>query len=125
MSLLQARTVWWDEQLSQSFPTPNAHWFSQLGLPLDILAGPIDSLSTGERQRLALLRVLHNYPKVLLLDEPSANLDADNTKRVEELILGYCAQHQTPSIWISHDPAQLERLSRRIFTMSNGKLEAV
>lgn len=74
--------------------------------------GPHET-STGERQRFALLRLLENKPRVLLLDEPTAALDEKNTLAVETLLLNYLKNHQAAAIWVSHDPEQLQRVATK------------
>jgi hypothetical protein len=69
--------------------------------------------STGERQRLALLRTLMQAPAALLLDEPTGNLDQESTQRVEGLLTGYQRQRQAALLWVSHDPGQIERVAQR------------
>ena len=69
--------------------------------------------SGGERQRVALLRMLANQPRVLLLDEPTANLDQDNVARVEKLVAAYMADQSAGVLWVSHDPRQTTRVARR------------
>lgn len=71
----------------------------------------VSRLSSGERQRLSLARLLAGYPKVLLLDEPTANLDKANTNRVEELILTYLREQGASALWVSHDPEQRHRMA--------------
>jgi ABC-type iron transport system FetAB ATPase subunit len=83
----------------------------------------VSRLSSGERQRLALLRLLGNRPKVLLLDEPTANLDSENTLKVEKLLHIYRKQQQSALLWISHDPEQIRRVGTRHFILRNGRLE--
>jgi putative ABC transport system ATP-binding protein len=79
-------------------------------------------LSSGERQRFALLRLLANRPRVLLLDEPTANLDPDNVIRVEKLVATYMAAEGAGVLWVSHDPLQTTRVARRTLWMEAGRL---
>ena len=108
-----AHTTRWDEQL-----------LLQLGFDIDVLEWQITRLSSGEKQRLMLALSLSSQPRALLLDEPTANLDADNTEKVERLIHSYQAQHQAPIIWVSHDPAQRHRVADQSIEMSRGQLAA-
>ena len=82
-------------------------------------------LSSGEKQRLAILRLLANQPNVLLLDEPTASLDADNIKQVETLFLNHKAARNTSLFWVSHDEAQGKRVSDRRFRLNDNQLTAV
>lgn len=81
--------------------------------------------STGERQRLALLRLLSNRPEALLLDEPTAALDPKNVAAVETLVADYRREHQVPVLWVSHDPEQIARVANRHFRVEDGRLHEV
>ncbi|GAC1646545.1 MAG: ABC transporter ATP-binding protein [Herpetosiphon sp.] len=85
---------------------------------------PAVSLSSGERQRLALGRALIYQPAVLLLDEPTANLDPSNVAALERLIT---AAHQrgTTTIMVTHNLPQARRLSERVLLLLDGRVAAV
>jgi len=87
--------------------------FSRLGFPEDVMQWRIDRLSTGEKQRISLLRVLHNNPQVLLLDEPTASLDPITIRKVEACIADYQQQTDCAILWVSHDPKQIRRVADR------------
>jgi polyphosphate kinase 2 len=76
-----------------------------------------------KKQRLALLRSLMQGPAVLLLDEPTGNLDQDSTRRVEALLDDYRQQQSAALLWVTHDPEQIRRVARRSFALRNGLLE--
>ena len=81
-------------------------------------------LSSGEKQRLAFIRLLAQNPRVLLLDEPTANLDSENRERIETLVSNYVFQQEAGCLWVSHNDTQLDRISRRRFQLANGAWEA-
>lgn len=81
-----------------------------VGLGAEKLDQPVATLSTGERTRLALVRALLDEPRVLLLDEPCAALDAASSALVEELIRYQLLSGRTVLL-VSHDAGQIERLS--------------
>ena len=78
------------------------------------------TLSGGEKQRIALIRALLLRPDMLLLDEPTASLDSDSRGRVEELLDAWHEREGTALIWITHDPDQAGRVSKRIWRMAGG-----
>src|SRR3954451_12461823 len=80
---------------------------------------PISRLSTGERLRLALIRALIMRPKVLLLDEPTAALDAASATAVEALMSSRM-RAGLGVLWVTHDPAQARRMAHRQLLVENG-----
>lgn len=112
--LLPAETAWWADSVAEHFfSMPSAAWLEALGLQEKVFDWDVLRLSSGERQRLGLLRALVNKPQVLLLDEPTANLDEDNVHRVESFLLNYLSEHESAAIWITHDAAQASRIATR------------
>lgn len=111
---LAAESAWWGIRVEEHFADPQARErLADMGFQNSVWSSPVADLSTGERQRLALLRTLANEPEVLLLDEPTASLDPENTSRVERLITDFRKQHGTPILWVSHDPQQIARIADR------------
>ena len=113
---------WWADRVA---PHAN-HWpdslLQALGFDTTVLDWEISRLSSGERQRLALIRVLARTPRALLLDEPTANLDPDNSLAAEGLIADHQRQHHSAIIWVSHDPVQRARVADRTLEMVDGTL---
>jgi len=101
-----------------------ASTLGKLGFDEDVLGWRIERLSTGERQRLALFRLLWNEPQVLLLDEPTAALDRTNVRGVEKLIREYQDSTGAAVLWVSHDLEQIERATERHLQFFEGRLEA-
>ncbi len=121
-----AEPAWWE-------PTAAAHFspsekktalalMSVLQLRTDLLDNDISRLSTGERQRLALLRSLSRGPDVLLLDEPTAALDQESATAVEALLRN-CMGKNLAIILVTHSPQQAERLGHRTLHLAAGRLE--
>jgi tungstate transport system ATP-binding protein len=80
------------------------------------------TLSGGEIQRVAIARAIVNEPELLLMDEPTANLDPGSTTRIEELIKDIIRQHNTTIIMATHDMSQGQRLADRVGVLLNGKI---
>jgi ABC-type iron transport system FetAB ATPase subunit len=122
-----AESGWWTDQIADHFPMDQreaAHdMAARLGLPAGIIDGPVSRLSTGERQRLALIRALLMASSVLLLDEPTSALDGDGAARVEAILTERMAAGLA-LVLVTHDPAQAARLAQRRFVMTAGHLEA-
>ena len=114
---------WWRTTVSQHF----ASWprivpmVEALRLTPDCGDWPISRLSTGEMQRLALLRAMCRQPRVLLLDEPTSALDPPDTEIVERSIEDFRSGGGAV-VWISHDGLQRQRVSRRTLTIAGGAL---
>lgn len=99
-----AESGWWADTVNVHFTEPPAEaWLSALSLSLELMDAPVERLSTGERQRLAFLRALVLRPRVLLLDEPTANLDQRNAHKLIELVQTYVHTQHAAVIWVSHD----------------------
>ena len=80
------------------------------------------TLSGGEIQRVALARTMVTEPRLLLLDEPTANLDPVSTAMVEELIGRVIDELQTTVVMATHDMAQGQRLADRIGVLIGGSM---
>lgn len=122
VALLPATAAWWHDTVGPHFKRFEAPDYAALGFPAEVESWEIRRLSSGERQRLALLRVLAMAPEVLLLDEPTANLDGENTRLAEALITEYGRVSGASILWVSHDVEQLKRLCTRAYRMETGRL---
>ena len=130
VGLLPAEACWWADGVGEHFPPSTAgddlhRLLAGLGFEPDVRGWSVARLSTGERQRLALARLLAQAPEALLLDEATANLDPGNRARVETVVTGYRTERAAAVLWVSHDPDQRERLGGRQFAIRDGRLEIV
>lgn len=84
----------------------------------------VADLSGGERQRVAIARALYVDPDVLLLDEPTAHLDAATEQRVEELLAELIRDRGLTCVLVTHDTAQAARLGDRVVELEDGRAVA-
>lgn len=87
-----------------------------------LASAPAHKLSAGERQKLCLGRAILQKPNLVLLDEPTANLDPNTTEQVEAMIRQFDAQ-DTDVIFSSHQLAQVQRLAKYIIFIDHGEIK--
>lgn len=125
VALLPAESQWWQDSVGSHFTEMDEMLLEQLGLSDEALQWQVSRCSTGEKQRLAILRLLVNKPKCLLLDEPTGSLDPENTKRVERLIKQIAVEENIPVLWVSHSEEQIKRIAdRHVVVRDGGVFEA-
>jgi len=83
------------------------------------------TLSGGEAQRVALARAMVIRPEVLLLDEPTANLDPYNVGLIEKIVLDLNRQHRTTLVLVTHNVFQARRLAHRVALLLDGRIVEV
>jgi phosphate-transporting ATPase len=118
-----AEPGWWADTVGEHFGewTAALAFVRDLGFPEETKAWPIARLSTGERLRLALIRALMMRPKALLLDEPTAALDAASVAAVESLI-GKRIRAGLAALWVTHDAQQAKRVAQRLLVVGSGQV---
>ena len=94
---------------------------AQVGLN-ELASNPAHRLSAGERQKLCLGRAILQKPNLVLLDEPTANLDPNATEQVEDLIRQF-HQQGADVIFSSHQLAQVQRLADHIIFIDQGEIK--
>jgi putative ABC transport system ATP-binding protein len=98
------------------------YWLEQVGLSDQARQRP-DQLSGGQRQRVAIARAMAGEPKLVLADEPTANLDSVTAGRILDLVEGLNDSTGCTFIFATHDPALMSR-ARRCVRMHDGAITA-
>ena len=96
--------------------------FPELGIAADALGWQVARLSTGERQRLALARLLLVRPDVMLLDEPTSGLDPGAVAMVEDILTKRLAAGAA-LLLVTHATEQAGRLATRRLRIDAGRVE--
>ena len=122
VAYVAAESGWWADHVGSHFENQDlaAKLMPRVGLDGDALNWPVSRLSTGEKQRLSLVRTLIQKPQVLLLDEPTSALDEDSKNLVEDLLKSE-ADNGISLIIVSHDKAQVKRLNARVLQLKDGQ----
>lgn len=124
VTYVAAASGWWHDRVAPHFAdvAQLRERLPRVGLPAEAADWEIARLSTGERQRMALLRALTPRNRVLLLDEPTSGLDAESTAQVEALLREQLARG-TSLVMVTHDPQQAARLATQRYLLADGQLQ--
>jgi len=126
VSYLSAESGWWADTVIEHFPGSTRDAIeimsARLGLRDELIDAPVTQLSTGEKQRLALMRAMLPNPPVLLLDEPTGPLDEASVARVETLLQERMASGMS-ILMVTHDPNQAQRLGSERYRMTARRME--
>ena len=95
---------------------------TRVGFPEDRRAEPMENLSRGMQQKVALARALLTAPILLLLDEPTTGLDPRSKQEVQEFIREVRAEHDATVLLCTHDLAEAEGLADRVGILDGGAL---
>ena len=95
----------------------------RVGLTREAYQRP-DELSGGQRQRVAIARALIIKPRLVLADEPTANLDGENGRNVLELMHEMNHEMKTTFLLSTHDPRVLPYLDRRVY-LEDGRITRI
>ena len=122
-----AEAGWWADTVKAHFASDDIgrarRLADQLGLAPELIDGEVARLSTGERQRLAIIRAVLLDPPVLLLDEPTGALDDETTTRVEALIRDLLGKG-CAVVMVTHDLGLAGRLATARYRMADRQLGA-
>jgi len=124
VAYLPAESGWWSATVADHMSDAEGAraLLPNVGLDPAALGWTVQRLSTGERQRLALVRALLLKPSVLLLDEPTSALDPESTALVEDLVRSQL-EKGCGIVLITHDATQRERLAQRRLRLEDGRLK--
>ena len=98
---------------------------TRVGFPADRRGEPMENLSRGMQQKVALARALLTSPVLLLLDEPTTGLDPRSKLEVQEFVREVRQQHDATILLCTHDLAEAEALADRIGILDRGELLAL
>lgn len=87
-----------------------------------LLLRKVNQISGGERQRIALAKLLVGKPKILLLDEPFTNLDLFNNRIINEVIQQVSNEMNLTCVLVSHDPVEILSWSDELVVMQKGAM---
>lgn len=123
---LPADSGWWTSLVAAHMADEQAaqRLLPKLGLSAKLMQAAPDEISSGERQRLALIRALILQPRFLLLDEATSALDPASTLKVESL-LEEEKRGGMGLLVVSHDPEQVARTADRHYALSDKGLVEV
>jgi ABC-2 type transport system ATP-binding protein len=96
-----------------------------VGFPLPRAGAPMEDLSRGMQQKVALARALLTSPALLLLDEPTTGLDPRSKREVQDFICQVRRTHDTTTLLCTHDMDEAEALADRVGILDGGRLLAL
>jgi len=99
--------------------------FEHVGRDASFLGKPARDLSGGEGQLVALIRAMQLDPGILLLDEPTAALDAATSRSIEQLVARWFEESSSGRayLWVSHDSEQVGRIAQQVYQMTAGSIQ--
>jgi ABC-2 type transport system ATP-binding protein len=98
---------------------------TRLGLDDRAIHNPMEEMSRGMQQKVAIARALLSKPRLLLLDEPTTGLDPRSKREVQAVVRELREQHGTTILLTTHDMTEAENLCDRIAIMDQGRVVAL
>ena len=98
---------------------------TRLGLEKKSIYSPMEEMSRGMQQKVAIARALLSHPQLLLLDEPTTGLDPRSKREVQAIVRELREQYGTTILLTTHDMIEADTLCDRIAIMNNGKVIAL
>jgi ABC-2 type transport system ATP-binding protein len=97
----------------------------QLGISRKVALEPMEEMSRGMQQKVAVVRALLTSPVLLLLDEPTTGLDPRSKKDVQRLVLSLRQEHDATVLLTTHDMDEADRLCDRLAVLDHGRVIAL
>ena len=98
---------------------------TRLGLEKRSIYSPMEEMSRGMQQKVAIARALLSHPQLLLLDEPTTGLDPRSKREVQAIVQELRKEHDTTILLTTHDMNEAEMLCDRIAIMDSGRVVAL
>jgi len=98
---------------------------TRLGLEKHSIYKPMEEMSRGMQQKVAIARALLSQPKVLLLDEPTTGLDPRSKREVQAVVREMNQEHGTTILLTTHDMLEADTLCERVAIIDGGKIVAL
>jgi ABC-2 type transport system ATP-binding protein len=98
---------------------------TRLGLEERSIYAPMEEMSRGMQQKVAIARALLSKPRILLLDEPTTGLDPRSKREVQAVVRELNEEYGTTMLLTTHDMAEAENLCDRVAIMDSGKVVAL
>ena len=98
---------------------------AELGFGADRVDQPVEDLSRGMQQKVAVARALLTSPVLLLMDEPTTGLDPVSKRQVQDYVLGIRERHEATVLLTTHDMDEAERVCNRVSIIHHGKFIAM
>jgi len=97
----------------------------QLGISKKVALAPMEHMSRGMQQKVAIARALLTSPVLLLLDEPTTGLDPRSKKDVQQMVLRLREEHDATVVLTTHDMEEADRMCDRIAVLDHGRIMAL
>jgi ABC-2 type transport system ATP-binding protein len=101
------------------------HILGRLGISQKVARAPMEDMSRGMQQKVAISRALLTSPVLLLLDEPTTGLDPRSKKDVQQMVLQTRAEHAATVVLTTHDMDEADRLCDRLAVLDRGRVIAL
>src|SRR4030042_2102573 len=98
---------------------------TRLGLEKRTIRQPMEEMSRGMQQKVAIARALLSQPRRVLLDEPTTGLDPRSKREVQAVVRELNEEHGTTILLTTHDMGEAEALCHRIAIVDNGRIVAL